>query len=372
MSDHLMGQKSIDDPDALANLCATAQFNADLADAQHAQSSPLCIYLLNMRDFFRWERKVPFDQTLERSELGPWIRTREAHWDALRDGAITEDQTVEYRPLFPGVSDDPFNTLAIHDVLESKGLVYGAGIGRFGRPQFFLGRAIAREIRSDCEIVVCGEEFSRGASAAPAMSRGHEILIRQDALERWLWARYEEWQLHPRDNGLSVAYASYADRIVAEYGHAIDPPVVIRQMALHERETLILHELGERRIDADLGEDWHEMLDDMPSRKAELLARSIRDLLADCTVTLPRLLASDSFASIHCWFGLLDGVRLKLSPALLEAYQHWRTLPEGSRLAGLEAARQHYAVAAERLLTAWRRDGAQGVENLVDDPSLVF
>lgn len=358
MFDRLIGR--------VGELRATAQFNADLADAQHAHLLPLCIYLLDMRDFFRWERRLGLGADISRSELGAWISTREAHWDGLR--GAEDDEPQAYRPLFPDLSDDPFDTPAVRDVLAGNRLVYGAGLGRFGRPQFFLGREISREEREGNEIVVCGEEFARGATAAPAMSRGHEILVRQDALERWLWSRYEEWQVHPRDNGLHAAYQLH----VASLGRD-EPPAVIRRMAEVEREALILHELGERRIDADFGDDWHDMLDDMPSRKAEALARALRDLVADCTVTLPTLLAQDAVASIHCWFGLLDGVRLTLAPGLADAYAAWRRDgTAGLDERRLDEARQHFAAAAQRLLGAWQERGVAGVEGLLDDPALIY
>lgn len=352
----------------LQSLRAIAQFNADLADALHAASSPLCIYLLNMRDFFRWERRVPFDQALPRAELGAWISSREAHWDTLRGDADGATHQIAYRPLFPKLSDDPFNTVVIRDALVKRGLTYGAGIGRFGRPLFFLGQVIGRETREGCEIVICGEELARGATAPPAMSRGQEVLIRQDALERWLWTRYEEWQLHPRANGLAAAYELHAAAMAA----GADTSAVIRQMALTEREALILHELGERRVDAELGDDWHDLLDDLQTRKAEVLARSIRDLLADSAVTLPTLLASGAVASVHCWFGLLDGVRLVLAPGLLDAYQRWHAGDPAALSARLGAAHEHYAAAAARLLAAWHQDGAPGVEALIDDEGMIF
>ena len=365
----------------VGELAATAQFNADLADALHANLSPLCIYLLDMRDFFRWERRLELGDDISRSELGAWIGSREAHWDGLRgDG---EDAAPAYRPLLPRLSDDPFETSALRQTLAANRLVYGAGIGRFGRPQFFLGRELSRELREGNQIVICGEELARGATAAPAMSRGDEILVRQDALERWLWSRFEEWQLHRHDNGLAAAYALHAATLAADAA----PPQVIRRMAAVEREALILHELGERRIDAELGDDWHDMLDGMPSRKAEALARAVRDLLADCTVTLPTLAEQGALASLHCWFGLLEGLRLTLAPGLHDDYQAWRRAhPADAGAAGrlpgraslrlqkirFNAARRHFADAASRLLDAWRRNGTAGVEALLDQPAMVF
>ena len=346
-------------------LRVVAQNNADLSDAHHAQSSPLCIYLLSMRDFYRWERALPFSQALVRSDLGKWISAREAHWESLRG----EEGSAEacFEPLFPTLTDDPFDTAALRDTLAHHALAYGAGIGRFGRPQFFLGREISREWREGCEIVVCGQELARGITAPPAMSRGQEILIRQDALARWLWTRYEEWQLHPRENGLSSAFELHAAALSMN-----DPLPVMARMASEELESLILHELGERRIDGAIGESWHDMLDEIPNRKTELLARSVRDLLADCTVTLPTLIEREAFASIHCWFGLLDGTRLKLAPSLMDVYQAWKAGNFHLLAMRVEEGRQHFTTVVEKILKVWQQEGVSGLDALMDDASIVF
>ena len=345
-----------------------AQSNADLADAWHAQSVSLCIYLLGMREYYRCEHGLPLVQPLPRDAIGAWIAARETAWDELRD-APGGDEGPQFRPLLPERSRDPFDTDAIRDPLAAEGLAYAAGIGRFGRPQFVLARLIGREVREGCEILVCGEELARGAEASPAMSRGREVLVRMDALERWLWMRHEEWRLHPRDNGLAAAYAIHEAALPAD---AREAPAVIRRMAAHEREALILHELGERRVDADLGDAWHDLIEDAPSRKAELLARAVRDLLADCTVTLPQLLERGDDASIHAWFGLLDGMRQKLAPGLLEGYRQWRTGASAELAACLDAARAHWAQSAQTVLDTWHDEGPGGLDRLVDRELLVF
>ena len=352
----------------LEPLRAVAQRNADLADALHAQSSSLCIYLLDMREFFRWEKGLPLDVPLSRADLGPWITAREAHWDSLRE-SVPEAGPTPFVPLLPGLAIDPFETDALRETLRAHGLVYGAGLGRFGRAQFYLARLIAHERREGCDILVSGEELARCAMAPPALSRGREILIRQDALDRWLWTRYEEWRLHPRDNGLSAAFAIHEAALPATDRGA---SAVIRRMAAHEREALILHELGERRIDPQLGDGWHDLIEDAPSRKAEVLARAVRDLLADCTVTLPTLVERDDAASIHCWFGLLDGMRLKLAAGLLADYARWRTGDRTALAGRIDEARTHWAHVASRLLDAWNKDGATALDALVEDETLVF
>ena len=71
------------------------QHNCDVSDAQHAGSYTLCIYLMHMREYFRWERQLSFDVVLRAEEVGEWVQNRESYWDTLGDAS--------YRPLpLPG------------------------------------------------------------------------------------------------------------------------------------------------------------------------------------------------------------------------------------------------------------------------------
>lgn len=349
----------------MARLIETAQFNADLADAHFAQAATLCIYLLDMREYFRWKHQMPLGATLPREKLGPWISAQEGRWEALREADHLQQ---EYRALDPVSSGDPFDTRVIRGLLEQGGLVYGAGIGRFGRPVFFLGECLRRETREGLNISVCGQEFARGSSAPPAMSRDAEVIIRRDALERWLWTRFEEWRHHPRENGFAAAWRMHSGGVAP--GDHPDPRSVVARLAEAEVEALILHEVGERRIDTLVGDDWHDMIEDLGSRKLELFARSVRDLLADCRVTLPTLLDSGALASVHCWFGLLDGLRQKLSPTLAAAYRAAAGQPpsalEQALHPALESAADHWEDLCLRLVRDWQAGGSDAVQLQLD------
>lgn len=110
----------------LPRLIETAQYNADLADAHFAQAATLCIYLLDMREYYRWLNALPLDASLPREQLGPWIATQEALWERLRaDGR----RQHEYRPLDPAVSDDPFDTRSVH-ALASTRSARGSSVSR--------------------------------------------------------------------------------------------------------------------------------------------------------------------------------------------------------------------------------------------------
>jgi len=132
-------------------------------------------------------------------------------------------------------------------------------------------------------------------------------------------------------------------------------------MAEAESEAMILHEISEARAETLLGEDWNAMLGHLKSRHAELLARAVRDHLADCLVTLPTLLEREAIGSLHFYLANLSGLRRALFPALLQAYEAWLGSGDTATLASVvKAAEAHWLDAARHLSATYHRDPAQG------------
>lgn len=71
------------DSHQLNKLSETVQQNCHIADAAHAGDYTLCIYLLKMREFYRWEQKAAFSTKLENKTVGSWLKEREALWNNL-------------------------------------------------------------------------------------------------------------------------------------------------------------------------------------------------------------------------------------------------------------------------------------------------
>ena len=68
-----------------APLVAAVQTNCHIADARHATDLSLCNFLLQMREFYRWEQGLPFGAALPRDAVGAWLAEREALWAELGD-----------------------------------------------------------------------------------------------------------------------------------------------------------------------------------------------------------------------------------------------------------------------------------------------
>ena len=304
-------------------LGAVVQTNCHITDARHARNMTMCTYLLEMRELYRWERGAAPTALLPRAEVGPWIARREALWAAFEE--------AEYRRL-PLEEDlvDPFDVMTVNRALVPHNLVYGAGIGRFGKPQFFLGELEREEWRDGARILVSHREYARDLAPAPAALRDDTIYVRLESLQRTLWERAEAWERRRPGGALKSALDAH--------GFAADPVAALESMAAAEAETLILHELGERRAGTELSPEWESMLGAFTRRKAELFARAARDHLADCTTTLPALLERDAAPSLHFWFSAFDGMRREIFPRLAIAYEAWRGGDRGRALSAAAAA----------------------------------
>lgn len=336
----------------LQSVIEAVQINCDITDARHAREMSMCNYLLGMRELYRWEQRLPLVQPLEKKEISAWLSQREARWGELEE--------CDYSAIAIGDREhDPFDTAAINRELMPHGLVYGGGYGRWGKPHFFLAKLLRREDRAGLKVLVSGNEYARDMTAPPAALNRGTVFLRTDAMQRWLWEKVEIWGVHKAEGALKAALECYD----ATDGSASK----LERMVERESETLILHELGEAMAEPLLGEAWREMISSFSLRRSELLARALRDNLADCLSTLPELIARSEPCSLHFYFASFEGFRLSLFPALAQAYQDWRESGDNTTLfAAVSAGREHWQITARRLLDLWR-DNPDSAEKVIED-----
>lgn len=330
---------------AVAALAAVVQANCHIADARHAADLSLCNYLLQMREFYRWERGLPFGAALPRDEVGAWLAAREQLW--------AEVEGDDFAPL-PPCDADPFDAdgAALH--AGALGLVYGAGLAGRERPGFFLAERVDayRLADDDLQVQVCGRELARGLFAPPAALIGRTIVLRRESLARWLWQLVESHGLKNADGAMKrVVQAFGLDRdFQAGLPAALD---VIGAM-------LLLHERGEHRIGQRLGPAWGELRLAQTDRRTALALAAVRDLLVDLEFTLPQLLDQGAHDALHFWFATFDGLRAQLAPDLKPAYAAWCQGDAGTALRAMARRGQaHFESLAWSLL------------NQVDDPDAV-
>ena len=115
-----------------------------------------------------------------------------------------------------------------------------------------------------------------------------------------------------------------------------------------------------------MGSEWNEMLFALPRSQAELMARAVRDHIADCISTLPELIHDERDASIYFYFGNFKAMRRELFPSLLRAFQEWNE--NGKKqvlLEWIERGQEHWQQVAQQMLEIFRNHGEQSAEHII-------
>lgn len=308
-------------------LTKTVQKNCHIADANHAGDYTLCIYLLKMRELYRWESNKTFSTELTNKTVGVWLKQREELWDKLED---QEFQDIELE----NINVSPFDTESINKNLQHHKLIYSGGMGINNRPHFFLAELDLCEQHSDYLLYIAGKEYARDMSAPPAMSHNNTIYIRKESFQRLLWEKLETWRWNKPDNALGRAFACY------DCDNNLDSALV--QMSNAEIGNVIEHERGEIQAGNLLGEAWHDLLFSLPHSKASIMLRAIRDHLADSLTTLPRLLLVNSAPAWHFYFGNMNNMRKDLYPSLIKAYEEWNESGSLSKMTKVLSQDKHH------------------------------
>jgi hypothetical protein len=329
----------------LESLIRTVQRNCHIADARHGADYTLCVYLMKMREYYRWEKGLGYAERLAKDEVGDWLMHREMLWESLSE--------ADLEPLMlNGSRYDPFDCEAVNRTLLPRGLVYSGGYGSGARPHFFLGRLARQERPDGLSVLVTGRELARDLAAPPGMSGGQTVFIRRESLRRMLWEKLENWRWSRADNALG--------RALGHYDFEGDLEGALDAITDAESDTVLWHEMGECRAGQRLGEGWSEMLMDLRATPAELMARAVRDHLADCLVTLPELIANGRESSIHLFAGNLVGMRKEIFPGLMGAYREWASGADPDALLAIsEIGREHWASVATEMLGLYAELGVE-------------
>lgn len=323
-------------------LAGMVQHNCNISDAAHARNYSLCIYLLKMREFYRWEKGFAYRDPLPKESLGEWISEREQLWETLEE--------KPFRPIMlAGQANNPFHSVQINEQIASHGLLYSGGYCS-AKPHFFLAELEQKVEEEGTTVYIAGREFAREITAPPALSLGDTIFLRRESLSRMIWEKLEEWGWH--DPNRAIARASHDYHFDKAFDQALE------KMTGDELQTMLQHELGEVAVGRELGPEWEAMLATLPRSRAEFMLRAIRDHLVDCRRTLPWILDEQRDASLHFYMANFTTLRKEIFPALADAYAKWLDGDKGKHLREtLKRAADHWCSTAEKALEIYRRYG---------------
>ena len=286
----------------ISNLKLTVQNNCAISDARFSREYSLCIYLLRLREFYRWKNEIPFGDPINQQALGDWVSETEAHWDTIEES--------EYQPLPIGENRyDPFDTSNINNHLQSSGLIYSAGLGRLGQPHFVLARQVSKSVTSQHTCIECDEELARDTITLPAMAQNKTIYIRHESFRQLIWQMIDEWNLHKSPGPMARLVEHYG---IYKNGRLTD---TIGAASRELSNLLVHHETGEIAAGDILGPGFSEMTCAFHGKPGEMQIRAVRDLLADSLSTWPMIVSNDhqqSIPYVDFWLTSLNGYREKI------------------------------------------------------------
>lgn len=253
----------------LQRLTRQVLYNCDVSDARYAGIYSICGLAMRLRDLYKWERRLAPWQEDEADKVLAWIGDKEDLWETMLE--------AEFDPLpLNGSSLEPFDTRTINAVLGAHRFFYGAGYAHSLKPTFFLAEIEREETLAGHRVRYLGREHARDLLTLPAFSQDGEVILRGEAARMYLWDQ--------------IAYISNSGRRALDF--ALDAcglpdhrTATIRanfDTVLRVQQQLYLwHEIGELEETVFDRELWQQMIAEYPHTAVELLARTLKDLLAD-------------------------------------------------------------------------------------------
>jgi len=321
---------------ALDQLIQQIQRNCDISDAHHSGIFSICGLALRLRDLFKWERGLEPWEEGDPSAVLEWIGVREAYWETLAES--------EPGPLaVNGRSVDPFDTEAVNSALAPHRLYYGAGYARGLKPTFFLAAIDVEQEIEGCRLYRLGREWARDLLTLPALSQNGTLLLRRQSARSLLWDQIV-YAAPSAQRALDAALSAcgIADRRPSELRRQWDALLRVQE------EIHLHHELGEIKESGFQRECWQEMIAAFPLTRIELLARHVKDLLADTHPLGPlgHLSRTRNKAGVGLYVAFADRLTRNLFPELSPAADaFWRTgdwaVMEGALAVGRAQARRY-------------------------------
>lgn len=298
----------------LDNITKQVLRNCAVSDSRYAGYYSVCGLALRLRDLYKWEKGLePWVEEDARVMLD-WIGGKEEEWERL-----AEDELEQI--LIQGTRYDPFDVEALNAVLEPRGLCYGSGYVHGLKPTFFLARLEVKREMLGRTVYLLGKELARDLITVPALTQGDSMFVRKESARLYLW---NQMFFIKKSGQEALRFALENCGLDGK-----DPQLIRSHLARisdEEVETYIYHELGEIMdpvFDRDL---WRRMLAAFPQTLVELLARTVKDMLADTTEhgKLRFVITGKKISSLGFYVAFLDGLRKELFPEIVEAFDHFR------------------------------------------------
>ena len=302
------------------------QNNCDTSDAKHAGLYSTCGLALRLRDLYKWENRLNPWEEKDTSQILDWIGDKEALWEKRVD--------AEYADLFiRGKRYDPFDISKINAILKPHGIFYGAGYAFSLKPTFFLAEIEDQSLYNGHTVVSLGRELARDLLTLPALSQEQAILLRTDSARVFLW---DQMAYLNKSGRPALQFALKHCGLKEQHPEALQHH--LPEILAAQKDNYIYHEIGELSDSTFEPQTWRELIATYPHSPVELLARGLKDLLADTHPkgTLRYLIKNRKTAALGLYAAFLDGMLKMLFPEIRAAFnrftktRNWRIIKEAT------------------------------------------
>lgn len=294
----------------LDNTVRQVKKNCRISDSHHAGLYSVCGLALRLRDLYKWEKGLDPWVEEDPGTILEWIGRKEEEWDGLAEAELG-------KITISGREYDPLDVDGINLALGPHGYYYGAGYAHSLKPTFFLAVLEAKQDIEGRTVFLLGRELARDLLTIPALAQNGQVIIRKAAAKFFFWDQifYVRKSARP-----ALRFA------LREYGIGEDLKVLRLHMgSILEKEIdrYIYHELGEmndRIFDRDI---WRQIISRFPHTPVELLARCIKDFLADANEhgTLPHILNHRKAGMLGFYTAFMGGLAKNIFPEINEAFE---------------------------------------------------
>jgi hypothetical protein len=337
-------------------------FNCDVSDARHAGIYSVCGLAMRLRDLYKWERRIAPWQEDDAALVLDWIGAKEDLWEDLLE--------ADYSRLSVGHGDyEAFDTQGINAALTGRNYFYGAGYAHHLKPTFVLAEIDREESVCGYMVRYLGREHARDLLTLPAFNQDGVVILRTEAARMFLWDQIAYISNSGRRAlDLALAACGLPDSRTATIRRHYDAVFKVQQQIhLH-------HEIGELEESVFDRQIWRQLLADHPHTAVELLARTLKDLLADTGPhgALTLLLRDRDAAALGLYMAFGNGMTRLLTPELICAVdafiqaRRWKPLISAAR-----TLRQNTVSHAHRVMALYdrerQRQDPEGARKAIED-----
>jgi hypothetical protein len=298
--------------------------NCLTSDARYAGHYSICGLALRLRDLYKWEKGIEPWIEQDPAKVLEWIGEREEAWEDLVEKDLSPIE-------MGGRSYDPFDTEGVNRILIPSGLFYGAGYVHGLKPSFFLAYIEEKRSIHGHPIYILGRELARDLLTIPALSQGDAVIIRKQSAKLYLWDQIFYVTKSGR-KALDFGLRGYG--VTASSHQEVRPH--LERILTQEMETFVRHEIGEMEDRVFDRGTWRELIATFPHSPIELLARVVKDHLADTNPwgALSYILDERKAGSLGFYMAFAGHFKKLLFPELTEAFEAFSGRGEWGVLAG--------------------------------------